>query len=280
MSPVAAQGPLTRAAVISRWSIEEHEGIVYMSDQNRRVVIVTGGSRGIGRRISERLADSGHAVVVTYQTGGAAAEEIVESIGARGGEAVAVRADVADPASVADLFAAAERSFGGVDVVVHAAGVLTKKPLVDLSVDEIDAMLRTNMRGTLLVNQQAANLVRSGGAIINISTAVTRVLAPGYTAYVAAKAGLEAASKVLAKEVAGRGITVNVVAPGPTESEMLTSDVNSSPDPAAYRRYLEDMTPMGRIGTPDDIADVVLVLADSARWVHGQVIHTSGGFVV
>lgn len=129
------------------------------------------------------------------------------------------------------------------------------------------------------MDQQAAKAVRAGGSIVNISTAVTRVLAPGYTAYVASKAGVEAATRVLAKEVAGRDITVNAVAPGPTESDMLESDFNSNPDPVAARQCLEGMTPMGRIGKPDDIADVVLALAGPLRWVHGQVIHTSGGFV-
>ncbi|MEV1045671.1 SDR family oxidoreductase [Streptomyces sp. NPDC049916] len=250
-----------------------------MSEQRQRVAIVTGGSRGIGRRVAERLAASGTAVVVTYQTAAASAEEVVERIRAQGGRASAVGADVADPASVAHLFAAAEEIFGGVDIVVHAAGVLTKKPLVELSVEEIDAMLHTNLRGTLLVSQRAAVHLRNGGSIINFSTAVTKVLAPGYTAYVATKAGLEAAGKVLARELAGRNITVNVVAPGPTESDMLASDLDSSPDPAAARRWMEDATPLGRLGTPDDIADVVLALTGSMPWVNGQVIHSSGGFV-
>ena len=250
-----------------------------MSSQDSRVAIVTGGSRGIGARIAERLAGEGYAVVVAYQHGKDAAEAVVDTIGARA-KALAVRADVADEVAIADLFGIAEREFGGVDVIVHAAATLTTKSLVDLDVDEIDDMLRTNLRGTLVVNRQAAKSLRAGGAIVNISSAIAKNFAPGYTAYGATKAGLEAVTKILSRELAGRDITVNAVAPGPTETEMLRTDLANTGDAVAAREAVIGITPLGRIGTPDDIAEVVLALAGPVRWVNGQTIHASGGIVV
>lgn len=245
----------------------------------QRVAIVTGGSRGIGRRIAERLAEAGHAVLITYRTDLASAEEVTTAIAKNGGTARAVRADVADEAEVAKLFDAAEHDFGGIDIVVHAAAILTTKPLVELALDEADRMLRTNLRGAFVVNQQAARRVRSGGAIINISSAITKGTAPGYSVYAATKAGLEAMMVTLALELRGNDITVNAVAPGPTDTDMFSADLRSSGYAERKRQAIVDATPLGRIGRPDDAAEVVLALAGPVRWVHGQVIHVSGGLV-
>lgn len=248
-------------------------------DHDRRVAIVTGGSRGIGRRIVERLAQAGHAVLISYRSEQASAEEVVAGITAAGGKARAVRADVADAAAIARLFDVAEREFGGVDVVVHAAAILITKPLVDLSLDEVDRMLSTNLRGALVVNQQAARRVRSGGSIINLSSAITKGTAPGYSVYAATKAGLEAMTVTLARELRGRDITVNAVAPGPTDTDMFATDLTASGAGDAVRQAIVDATPLGRIGRPNDAAEVVLALAGPLRWVHGQAIHASGGLV-
>jgi 3-oxoacyl-[acyl-carrier protein] reductase len=245
----------------------------------QRVAIVTGGSRGIGRRIAERLAQAGFLLVISYLGSKASADEVVSGILAAGGSALAVQADVADDAAVARLFEAAAQAFGGVDVVVHGAAVLITKPLVDLRLDEIDSMLRTNVRGAFLVNQQAMRDVRSGGAIINLSSAGTRGTAPGYSVYVATKAALEAMIVTLAKELAGRDITINAVAPGPTDTDMFSTDLINSGHAEAVRQSIVDGTPLGRIGRPDDAAEVVLALAGPLRWVHGQTIHSSGGLV-
>lgn len=243
----------------------------------RRTAIVTGGSRGIGRRLAERLAEAGHAVVVGYAHAAAEADAVVAGIREAGGKAVAVQADVADETAARALFDAAEAAFGGVDLVVNGAGVLTARPLVDLSLDEIDAMLRTNLRGAIVVGREAARRIRPGGALITLSSAITRNLAPGYGVYAATKAGLEALTVVLARELAGRDITVNAVAPGPTDTDMLAADLTGGGDPDAARQAIVGMTPLGRIGRPDDIAEVVLALAGPVRWIHGQVIHVSGG---
>lgn len=244
----------------------------------RRVAIVTGGSRGIGKRIAERLASDGHAVVIGYRSAVEEADAVVRGIETDGGTAKAIAVDVADEASVTALFDAAEAAFGGVDVVVHAAAMMVTHPLAEFPVAEIDAVLRTNLFGAFLVNRQAMTRVREGGAIINLSSAGTRGTAPGYSVYVASKAGLEAMVRTLALELRGRDVTINAVAPGPTETEMLKTEL-AKPDGEALRQFILGSTPRGRIGQPDDAADVVLALAGPLRWIHGQTIHASGGMV-
>lgn len=247
---------------------------------NHPVAIVTGGSRGIGRCIAESLAAEHYQVIISYQNGTPNAEAAVARIREAAGKAIAVSADIADEAAVTMLFDTAEKAFGGVDVVVHAAAVLTAKPLTELTITEIDSMITTNLRGSLLVNRQAAKKIRPGGSLINLSSAVTNNHAAGYSVYTATKAGLEAVTKVLARELGNQGITVNAIAPGPTETEMFKSDLENSPNGEQMRQAIIGMTPLGRIGKPDDIADVVLALAAKMRWVTGQVIHVSGGIAI
>ena len=246
---------------------------------SQRVAIVTGASRGIGRRVAERLASEGLAVLVGFHREADRAGEVVAGIVGTGGRARVMQVDVADGASVRASFEAATSAFGGVDVVVHAAATLPHKPLVEFSDDELDAVLRTNLLGTLLVNREAARRLRRGGTLVNVSSAIMRNLAPGYLAYAATKAGLETATRILARELSGRDITVNAVAPGPTDTEMFAADLANSPNGAAMRQAIVDATPLQRIGTPDDIADLVCFLVGPARWVNGQVIHASGGLV-
>lgn len=170
----------------------------------RRVALVTGGSRGIGRESAERLASDGFAVVINYAGNKTEAEAAVAAVVAAGGQAVAHQADVADEAAVAALFDAAEEAFGGVDVVVHAAGIMSLSPLVDLDLDALDGMYRTNVRGTFVVDQQAARRLRGGGAIINFSSSVLALAIPGYTAYAATKGAVEAMTLILARELRGQ----------------------------------------------------------------------------
>ncbi|MFH8393209.1 SDR family oxidoreductase [Streptomyces sp. NPDC018036] len=247
-----------------------------MSEQpsaSPRVAIVTGGSRGIGRESAERLAREGFAVVVNYAGNAAEADKAVAAIAEAGGQAVAFRADVAEEAEVAALFDTAEETFGGVDVVVHAAGVMTLAPLVDLDLDALDRMHRTNIRGTFVVDQQAARRLRAGGAIINFSSSVLALALPGYTAYAATKGAVEAMTLILARELRGRDVTVNAVAPGPTATALFLD----GKDEETIAR-MAAQPPLERLGTPEDIASVVAFLAGpSGRWVNGQVLRANGG---
>lgn len=242
--------------------------------ENGRVAIVTGGSRGIGRAIAERLAADGQSVVIAYARNDAEADATVAAVGAAGGAAIAVRADVADEAAVDALFAAAEREFGGVDVVVNAAGIMVLAPIAEFDLDALDRMHRTNIRGTFVVAQQAARRVRSGGAIINLSTSVKKLGLPGYGPYAASKGAVDAISLILAKELEGRDITVNAVAPGPTATALFLE----GKDEATIER-LAHMNPIGRLGTPDDIAEAVSFLAGPGRWINGQVVYVNGGMI-
>ncbi|MFD5100774.1 SDR family oxidoreductase [Streptomyces albidochromogenes] len=239
-----------------------------------RVAIVTGGSRGIGRAAAERLAADGCAVVVNYAENAAEADATAAAITAAGGQAVAFRADVADESAVAALFDLAEKTYGGVDVVVNAAGVMRLAPLASAALDELDRMLRTNVRGTFVVDQQAARRLRPGGAVINFSSSVLGLALPGYSAYAATKGAVEAVTLILARELRGRDITVNAVAPGPTATALFLD----GKDEETVAR-MAGASPLERLGTPEDIAEAVSFLAGPARWVNGQVLRANGGIV-
>ena len=237
-----------------------------------RVAIVTGGSGGIGRPTAERLAADGMSVVVGCSGDEDRAEEVAGGIRSRGGSAVAVRADVADEEEVAALFGAAEAEFGGVDVVVHTAGIMLLAPLTELDLADLDRMHRINVRGHFVVLQQAARRVRAGGAIIGFSTSVTRLALETYTAYAATKGAVEAMTPILAKELRGRDVTVNAVAPGPTATPLFLDG-----KPQAVVDHLASLAPLERLGRPGDIAEVVAFLAGPGRWVNGQTVHVNGG---
>jgi 3-oxoacyl-[acyl-carrier protein] reductase len=245
-----------------------------MSSPTQRVAIVTGGSRGIGQAVAERLAADGLAVAIAYASNADEADATVQRITAAGGRAIAVQADIADEHAVEALFERTEQELGGVDVVVNAAGVMSLAPLADFDLAVLDRMHRTNIRGTFVVDQQAARRVRSGGAIINFSTSVKKVALPTYSAYAASKGAVDAITLVLAKELRGRDITVNAVAPGPTATALFLD----GKDDATIERMAK-MNPLERLGTPEDIAEVVSFLAGPARWVNGQVVYANGGMV-
>jgi 3-oxoacyl-[acyl-carrier protein] reductase len=241
-------------------------------DAMPRVALVTGGSGGIGRAAAERLAADGIAVAVHYAGNKARAQEVVDAITASGGRAIAVGGDVADEADTTAAFDAVEAAFGGIDVVVHTAGVMALAPIAELDLDEFDRVHRTNVRGTVVVAQQAARRVRAGGAIIAFSTSVTRLSFPTYGAYVASKGAVEALVPVLARELRGRDITVNAVAPGPTATPLFL-DGKTDEQVAG----LAAAPPLERLGTPADIAEAVAFLAGPARWVNGQTLFANGG---
>jgi 3-oxoacyl-[acyl-carrier protein] reductase len=239
---------------------------------NGRVAIVTGGSRGIGRETAERLARDGFSVVVNYAGNQEEADDAVGAIVEAGGKAIAVPADVADEQAVVELFDTTERQFGGIDAVVHAAGVMILSPVVDLDLEVLDRLHRTNVRGTFVVDKQAAGRVRPGGTIVNFSSSVVKLALPSYAAYAASKGAVEAMTLILARELRGRDVTVNAVAPGPTATALFLD----GKDEATIAR-MAAQPPLERLGTPEDIAEVVAFLAGPGRWVNGQVLRANGG---
>ncbi|GAB6901480.1 SDR family oxidoreductase [Kineosporia succinea] len=244
-----------------------------MSQQ--RVAVVTGASRGIGRQIALTLASRGSAVVVGYAGREDAAAQVVREVTEAGGRAVAVQADIADEKAVAALFDAAEAEFGGVDVVVNSAGRMVLGPIAEFDLDDLDSMHRTNIRGTFVVLREAVRRVRDGGAVVTLSTSILGLQFPAYAAYAASKGAVEAMTLIAAREVRGRDITVNTVAPGPTATELFLE----GKDEATVER-LAKTPPLERLGTPQDIAGAVAFLAGpDGRWVNGQVLRVNGGIV-
>ncbi|MGJ6962033.1 SDR family oxidoreductase [Streptosporangium sp. G11] len=246
-----------------------------MSTTPARVAIVTGGSRGIGRQVVERLASEGYAVVVNYASNDTEGQAAAKEASAAGGKGLAVRADVSDPDAVSALFDTAEEAFGGVDVVVHAAGIMGPPvPVADLDLETLDRILHVNVRGTFAVAQQAARRLRRGGALITFSTSVIGLAFPGYGAYVASKGAVESLTLILARELRGRDVTVNTVAPGPTATALFLD----GKDEETIAR-LASQPPLERLGQPSDIAEAVSFLAGPARWVNGQVLRVNGGII-
>lgn len=244
------------------------------STTDGRVAIVTGGSGGIGAAAAEHLAHDGYRIAVHYAGGQAKAQEVVDRIMGHGGRAIAVRGDVADEHAMRELFDRVEAEFGGVDVLVHAAGIMPLAPIVDFNLDVFDQIVRTNLRGTFVVSQLAAQRLRAGGSIVNVSTSVTRLRFPGYSAYAASKAAVETLTEILARELRGKNITANVVAPGPTETPLFTNGKT----PEEIQRSAQ-ASPLERLGQPDDIAKVISFLAAPNGWVNGQVVYANGGVI-
>lgn len=246
------------------------------SNSPARVAIVTGGSGGIGRASAEHLARDEYAVLVAYAGSKDRADAAVAQINDAGGQAIAVRVDVGDPESVEALFDEAEERYGGVDAVVHAAGrMLPPTPLNELELDALDALHRVNIRGTFVVNQQAARRLRPGGTIVNFSSSVVQIARPGYSAYAASKGAVEGLTLTLAHEFRGRDITINAISPGPTATPLFLEGKD--------QQLLDQIAaepPLQRLGTPEDAAELVAFLASPAgRWINGQVIRSNGGIV-
>ncbi len=245
------------------------------TSQTPRVAIVTGGSGGIGQAVSRRMGSEGMSVVVHYAGNSGRAKEVAAQIAAAGGRAIAARADVADEHAVSDLFDLTERTFGGVDVVVHTAGRMDLAPLADFDLAMLDQMLRTNIRGTFVVDQQAARRIRPGGSLLNFSSSVIGRILPNYTGYAASKGAVDAISLILASELRGRDINVNAIAPGPTATPMFLD----GKDQGAIDRFAHAV-PLERLGTPADIAEAVAFLTSPAgHWINGQTIRANGGII-
>jgi 3-oxoacyl-[acyl-carrier protein] reductase len=246
-----------------------------MIENTTKSAIVTGGSRGIGAAIATRLAQDGFAVTVNYAGNAKAAGDVVAAIEKAGGRAIAVQADVSESAAVRALFDATEKAFGGVDVLVNNAGILTTAKLGDETDEAFDRMMTINVKGTFNGLREAARRLRNGGRIVNFSTSVVGTKLENYGVYTATKAAVEAFTGILAKELRGRNITVNAVAPGPVATELLTA--GKTPEMLAL---FAKSAPLERLGMPDDIAHVVSFLAGpDGGWVNAQVIRANGGLV-
>ncbi len=246
-----------------------------MSDPNGKTAIVTGASGGIGSAVAERLARDGFAVVVHYAGNAAAAEAVVRRIEAAGGRAASARADVAAAAAMAGVFDAAEAAFGGVDVLVNTAGTMDLAPIAESDDRLFDRTVATNLKGTFNVLREAARRLRDGGRIVNFSSSVTALLQPTYGVYAATKAAVEAMTAVLAKEMRGRGVTVNAIAPGPVATKLF---LDGKPQEAIDG--MARAAPLGRLGQPEDIAAAVAFLVGpDGGWINGQTIRANGGIV-
>ncbi|HTD07208.1 SDR family oxidoreductase [Undibacterium sp.] len=245
--------------------------------QTGKVAIVTGASRGIGAAIAQRLAADGMAVVINYAYSNKEADALAARIAANGGKAVAVKADVADPAAVAQLFDAAEAAFGKVDVLINNAGVMPAglPALADTDDAAFDSIFNINVKGSFNTMRQAAKRLQSGGRIVNFSTSVSGLALPGYSVYAASKSAIETMTNIFAKELRGRQINVNAIAPGPTATDLFLTGKTEE-----IIARLSKAAPLERLGTPEDIAAAVafLVGADGG-WINGQTLRANGGIV-
>lgn len=246
-----------------------------MPPTTNKVAIVTGASRGIGSAIAERLAADGFAVVVNYAGGEAEAAAVVKRIGVAGGRALAVQADVSKPPDTARLFDAAENEWGGVDVLVNNAGIMPLAPIATTDDATFDRVVAVNLKGTFNGLREAAKRLRDGGRVINFSSSVIGLRLERYGAYVATKAAVEGLTAILSKELGGRSITVNAIAPGPTATDLFLKGKSQD-----LIDHLAKLNPIGRLGTPPEIAAVVAFLAGpDGAWVNGQVIRANGGML-
>jgi 3-oxoacyl-[acyl-carrier protein] reductase len=238
-----------------------------------KVAIVTGGSRGIGRAIAERMGQEGATVVVNYTKSADRAQEVVQHIEASGGHAAAIQADMSILADVQQLFTETQEKFGRLDILVNNAGTATFTPIADVTEAEFDGLFALNVKGAFFAMQEAARRLADGGRIVNISSSITISGGPGTSVYAGTKGALEQFTMAAAKELGPRGITVNTVSPGGTETDLMYAVV-----PKAAQEHMVQASPLGRLGKPDDIADVVAFLCgDGGRWLTGQNIRANGG---
>ncbi|PVE20710.1 3-ketoacyl-ACP reductase [Microvirga sp. KLBC 81] len=246
-----------------------------MSENSNKVAIITGASRGIGAAIAERLAGDGFTIVINYAGKSSEAAALAARIEQGGGRTLTAQADVGDPAAIGRMFDAAEAAFGGVDVLVNNAGIMRLAPLSEVNDAVIDSQIAVNLRGVINTLREAARRLRSGGRIINLSSSVVGLYPPTYAVYAATKAGVEAMTHVLAKELRGRNITVNAVAPGPTATALFLDG-----KPQEVIEHLTNLAPLERLGQPQDIAAAVSFLAGpDGAWVNGQVLRANGGII-
>jgi 3-oxoacyl-[acyl-carrier protein] reductase len=240
-----------------------------------RTAIVTGASRGIGAAVAQRLTRDGFNVIINFAGNAAEAETLVGTIKKAGGNALAVQADVSDPAAVRSMFDKAESVYGGIDVLVNNAGIMQLKAIADTTDEFFDRHVAINLKGVFNGMREAAKRLRSGGRIISFSSSVVGLYQPTYATYAATKAGVEAMTHVLSKELRGRNVTVNVVAPGPTGTDLFLQGKSKE-----LIEQFAKLSPLERLGTPEDIASTVSFLAGpDGSWINGQVLRANGGVI-
>lgn len=243
-----------------------------MSTLNNKVILVTGASRGIGAEIAQQLASAGAKVIVNYAGGKDAAEQVVASIKDKGGDAIAIQADVSNSEAVKQLFDQAISHYGKIDVLVNNAGIMITKLIKDTTDEDFSRQFDINVRGTFNTLREAATQLADNGSIINFSSTTTRVMMPTYGTYVATKGAVEQLTRVFAKEVGSRGINVNAILPGPTNTALFT---DGKPQEVIDR--LASLNAFNRLGEPADIAKIVVFLVgDDAKWISGQTIGANG----
>jgi 3-oxoacyl-[acyl-carrier protein] reductase len=246
-----------------------------MTNQTNKVAIVTGASRGIGAAVAERLARDGFTVVINYSGDVKSAEALARKIESKGGRALTAKADVSDPNAVRGMFDAAEAAFGGVDILVNNAGIMKLSKIADSDDALFDQHVAVNLKGSFNAMREAAKRLRDGGRIVNFSTSVVGTKLETYGVYTATKAAVETMTSILSKELRGRSITVNAVAPGPVATELFLSGKS----PELIDRFAK-MNPLERLGTPEDIASTVAFLVGpDGGWINGQVLRANGGMV-
>lgn len=244
-----------------------------MKTLDQKVILITGSSRGIGAAIAVKMAVAGAKVIVNYAGGKEAAEEVVNQIKAAGGDAIALQADVSKSDEVKRMFDAAIAHYGRIDVLVNNAGIMITKTIKETTDEDFTRQFDINVKGTFNTMREAADKLADNGTVINFSTSVNRIMIPGYATYVATKAAVEQLTRVFSKEVGNRGINVNSVSPGPTNTELFT---NGKSQEVIDR--LAALSPFNRIGEPNDISEIVLFLAsDQAKWINAQNIGVNGG---
>jgi len=244
-----------------------------MNTLTEKVILVTGASRGIGATIARKLANAGAKVIINYAGGKEAAEQVVSVIKQNGGNAIALQADVSKADEVKNLFDAAIAHYGRIDVLVNNAGIMITKLIKDTTDEDFTRQFDVNVRGTFNTMREAATRLADKGSIINFSTSVNRIMLPSYGTYVATKAAVEQLTRVFSKEVGSRGINVNSVSPGPTNTELFTKGKSEE-----HINRLASLSAFNRIGEPEDIAHIVVFLAsDAAKWINAQNIGVNGG---
>jgi 3-oxoacyl-[acyl-carrier protein] reductase len=246
-----------------------------MKIMSNKVVIISGGSRGIGKALALQLAQLNYRVVIAYAKNKQAAEQVVQTIQSHQGVAFAVQTDISNMNEVKNLFSFTLEQFGKIDAVVNTAGIAILKPLIEFTETEFQSILHNNITGTFNILHQAAQHVSEHGRILTFSSNVTETLPPNYAPYAASKAAVEAMTKVLAKELRGKSISINVLSPGPTTTEMFL-DGKSTETIEAFK----NMSPLERLGQPEDIVNVVsFLLSQEGAWINGQVLKVNGGLI-